>query len=42
MTEAGDSSVISSKEIFDMLNLSVRSNEGGERFGRIINWKRIE
>ena len=42
MTEAGDSGVISPKKIFDMRNLSVRSNERGKRFGRIIDWKRIE
>ena len=42
MTKAGDSSVISSKKIFDMRNLSVRLNERGERLRRIIDWKRIE
>ena len=42
VTEAGDGSVIATKEIFDMRNLSVRSNERGKRLGGIIDWERIE
>ena len=42
MTEAGDSSVIATKEIFNMRNLSVRSNERGKGFGGMIDWERIE
>ena len=42
MTEAGDSGVIAMKEILDMRNLSVRSDERGKRLGGIIDWERIE
>jgi hypothetical protein len=42
VAEAGDSSVIATEEVFDMRNLSVRSNERGKRLRGIIDWERIE
>ena len=42
MAEASDCSVVTMEEVFDMRYLSVRSNERSERFGGIIDWKRIE
>ena len=42
VTEAGNGSVISSKKIFHVWNLSVGSNKRGKRLGRIIDWKRIK
>ena len=42
MMEVGDGGVVPPEKILDMRNLSVRSNERSERFGRIIDWKRIE
>ena len=42
VAEASNCSVVSTEEIFDMRYLSVRSNKRGERFGGIVNWKRIE
>ena len=42
MAKAGDCSMVSSEEIFDMRYLSVRANEGGEGFRGIVDGERIE
>ena len=42
MAKAGDCSVVSSKEIFEMRYLSVRADEGGEGFRGIVDGERIK
>ena len=42
MAEAGDSSVVSTEEVLDMQNLSIRSNERGKGLRGIVDRERVE